>query len=717
MKHLPLLMMLGFAACTSQPNSSNSSTVPYPETRQAQVVDTFFGTPVPDPYRWLEDDRAPEVEAWVEAQNKVTHAYLNQIAFRPQLEKRLGQLLDYPKVSSPRKVGDYYFFYKNDGLQNQPVIYYQQGLEGEPEVFIDPNQLSENGTVAINLLGSSEDERYIAYSRSEAGSDWQTIHIMEIATREPLDDVIEWVKFSGTAWYQDGFFYSGYPAPEEGTEYSASTENQSVYYHRLGTDPKEDQLIYADPAHPNRYHNLGLTEDKAYMVLYARTGTDGFESYYKPTEIAEGGFQPLYTGFEHKNMVIDHHDGHFLVMTDVDTPNYRLVKVPLDAPKQANWRDVIPETKAVLEGVTTVGGKLFAEYLEQATSRIYQYDYNGFNRKKLPLPGLGSAGIAGGKRDHDQLFYSFSSYTTPPSIYRYNIATGESKLFFQPELNFDPSQFESQQIFYESKDGTKVSMFIVHQKGLELDGQRPTYLYGYGGFNISLTPGFSASLIPLLENGGVFAVPNLRGGGEYGEAWHQAGMLTQKQNVFDDFMAAAEYLIANGYTSSERLAIAGGSNGGLLVGACMTQRPELYRVAFPAVGVMDMLRYHRFTVGWGWVPEYGNADSSQEMFEYLHGYSPLHNLKDGVAYPATMITTADHDDRVVPAHSFKFAARLQAAHAGEVPVLIRIETDAGHGAGKPISKVIEEQADKWAFMFHEMGVEPDIPDVELKPQD
>lgn len=386
----------------------------------------------------------------------------------------------------------------------------------------------------------------------------------------------------------------------------------------------------------------------------------------------------------------------------------------MDDPDQANWRDVIPESDAVLEGVTTVGGKLFAEYLQHATSRIYQYDYNGFNRKELPLPSLGSAGVAGGKRDHDQLFYSFSSYITPPSIYRYEIATGESKLFFQPELNFDPSQFESRQVFYESKDGTKVSMFIVHQKGLELDGQRPTYLYGYGGFNISLTPGFSASLIPLLENGGVFAVPNLRGGGEYGEAWHQAGMLTQKQNVFDDFIAAAEYLIANGYTSSERLAIAGGSNGGLLVGACMTQRPELYRVAFPAVGVMDMLRYHRFTVGWGWVPEYGNADSSQEMFEYLHGYSPLHNLKDGVAYPATMVTTADHDDRVVPAHSFKFAARLQAAHAGEAPVLIRIETDAGHGAGKPISKIIEEQADKWAFMFHEMGVVPAAPPIREK---
>jgi prolyl oligopeptidase len=682
--------------------------VSYPDTHQDDVVDTFFGVPVADPYRWLEDDRAPAVEAWVKAQNEVTQAYLGQIPFREDLESRLAQLLDYPKLSSPRKIGDYYFFYKNDGLQNQAVIYYQQGLDGDPQVFMDPNALSEDGTVAIGLLGASPDDRYLAYSRSEAGSDWQTLHVVEIATRRELDDVIPWVKFSGTAWYQDGFFYSGYPAPEQGTAYSASTENQSVYYHRLGSPVEDDVLIYHDPAHPNRYHNLGLTEDKAYMILYARTGTDGFETYVKETEVAPGGFQPLYTGFAHKNMVLDHWQGHFLVMTDVAAPNYRVVKVPVETPDVAYWQDLIPEREAVLEGVSTAGEKLFAQYLDRATSRIYQIDYDGTHRRELSLPGLGTAGVVGGKREDRQVFYSYSSYTTPPSIYRYEIGTGESTLFFQPTLHFDPSDYEAQQVVYQSKDGTEVSMFVVHQKGLPLDGQRPTYLYGYGGFNISLTPGFSASIIALLEQGGVFAVPNLRGGGEYGEAWHQAGMLFHKQSVFDDFIAAAEFLIAKGYTSTERLAIAGGSNGGLLVGACMTQRPDLFRVVFPAVGVLDMLRYHRFTVGWGWVPEYGSADSSQQMFEYLYGYSPLHQLEPGVAYPATLVTTADHDDRVVPAHSFKFAARLQAVQAGPAPVLIRIETDAGHGAGKPITKVIEEQADKWAFLFTQMGIVPQL---------
>ena len=701
----PLILAGLLTACLPQPKDKSSLNVKMPETRTVEAIDTFFGTPVPDPYRWLEDDRDPEVEAWVAAQNEYTQAYLSQIDYRPQLEKRLGQLLDYERVSSPRKVGDYYFFYKNDGLQNQSVIYYQKGLDGKPRVFIDPNRLSRDGTVSIDLLGSSEDNRYLVYARSEAGSDWRTLHVIEVATRKQLKDKIQWVKFSGATWYQDGFFYSGYPRPEEGEELSAAVENHAVYYHQLGTDQEEDQLIFADPAHPNRNHGLSLTEDKRYMVLTASTGTDGFETYFKPTAIEEGGFQPLYTGFEHKNYVIDHHEGHLIVQTDVDAPNYRVVTVPVADPAVKNWEDLIPEQDEVLEGVSKAGFKLFSEYLKQATSRIYVYEYDGSDKKELELPGLGSAGVSGGKHDDDHVFFSFSSYTTPPSIYRYNLYTGEAEPFFETKLKFDPSQYETQQVFYESKDGTEVSMFITHRKGLELDSMRPTYLYGYGGFNISLTPGFSASNMLLLENDGVIAIPNLRGGGEYGEAWHQAGMLYDKQTVFDDFIAAAEYLIAEGYTSRERLAIAGGSNGGLLVGACMTQRPDLYQVAFPAVGVMDMLRYHKFTIGWAWVPEYGSADSSKEMFEYLYGYSPLHNLKPA-AYPATMVTTADHDDRVVPAHSFKFAAQLQAAHTGEAPVLIRIETDAGHGAGKPISKIIEEQADKWAFMLYHMGINP-----------
>jgi len=711
LRSLIALFSLGMliSACQTS-NPSQNSMISYPETRKDSVVDTYFGTEVPDPYRWLEDDRAAETEAWVKDQNAVTKDYLAQIPYRESLEDRLTELLNYPRVSSPRKVGEVYFFSKNDGLQNQAVIYVQKGLDAEPEVFIDPNKLSENGTVAIGLLGASEDNTLMAYSRSEAGSDWSTIRIKDIATGEDLDDQIDWVKFSGTSWYGDGFFYSGYPKPAEGTEFSATSEYQSVYFHKLGTPQSADLLIYTDSENPNRYHNAGLTEDKQYMILYKRTGTDGFETWYKPTDLKQGGFKPIYEGFGNKTMVIDHHQGNFILMTDVDAPNYRVVTAPVRNPIEANWKDLIPQQPEVLQGITKAGGRLFASYLKDATSRIYHYNYEGEDKKELPLPGIGSAGVAGGKKEDTQIFYAFSSYVQPPSIFSYDLTTDESKLFFQPELKFNPEDFTVKQEFFESKDGTKVPIFIVHQKGLELDGDRPTYLYAYGGFNISLTPSFSASTLVLLENGGVFAVANLRGGGEYGEEWHQAGMLDKKQNVFDDFIAAAEHLIDQKYTRSERLAIAGGSNGGLLVGACMTQRPDLYAVCFPAVGVMDMLRYHKFTVGWGWVPEYGNAENSEAEFQNLYSYSPLHNLKPGVSYPATMVTTADHDDRVVPAHSFKYAAQLQASHEGSNPVLIRIETDAGHGAGKPISKIIEEQADKWAFMFYNMGLTPEAPE-------
>ena len=512
------------------------------------------------------------------------------------------------------------------------------------------------------------------------------------------------MKFSGTSWYKDGFFYSRYPAPEPGKEYSQSTEHHKVYYHKLGTDQAEDVLIYEDPSQPNMYHQVGITEDKLFLILYKSSGTDGFETWFKQVDLQEGGFQPLFTGFTHKNSVIDHYEGQFLVKTDVDAPNYRMVGVDVKNPELNHWQDIIPEREHLLQSVSKGGGKLFATYLESAFTRIYQLDYDGKNQQELPLPAPGTAYAVGTKKDNPTLFYGFTSFTYPSTLFQYNIETGESTEFHKPNLPFDPADFETKQIWYKSKDGTEVSMFVVHKKGLELTGKNPTYLYGYGGFNVPLTPGYSSSLLTFMENGGVYVMANLRGGSEYGEKWHRAGMLEKKQNVFDDFIAAAEYLIREGYTSSEYLAIGGGSNGGLLVGACMNQRPDLFAVCLPAVGVMDMLRYHHFTVGWGWVPEYGSADNSKEEFDTLFAYSPLHNLQDGTAYPATMITTADHDDRVVPAHSFKYAARLQEAHAGDTPVIIRIETDAGHGAGKPISKILNEQADKWAFLFHNMGI-------------
>ncbi|MEM7370182.1 MAG: prolyl oligopeptidase family serine peptidase [Bacteroidota bacterium] len=676
----------------------------YPPTKKVDQIDDYYGTQVKDPYRWLEDDRSPETEAWVKAQNSVSFAYLNQIPTRAAFRQRLEELFNYPRMSSPRKVGAYYFFYKNDGLQNQDIIYIQHGLEGTHEVFIDPNKLSDQGTVSISLLSASQDNRYIAYSRSEAGSDWQEIRIIDIESRQELSDHISWVKFSGTAWYQDGFFYSRYPAPKAGKEFSESSDFQKVYYHRLGTSQEEDQLIYEDLSQPNMYHSVGLTEDKAYLILYKSSGTDGFETWYKKTNIEPGGFRILQADFQNKSSVIAHKDGSFLVLTDKDAPNYRLVSVPVDNPSYESWEDILPEKKFPLQNVSKAGGKLFASYLESAFSHIYQCEYDGSNLQEISLPAPGTATLVGGKKDQQAIFYSFSSFSYPPTIYRYTIASGKSELFFQPELSFEPADFETKQVWYTSKDGTKISMFVVHKKGLTLAGDHPTYLYGYGGFNIPLTPGFSASIIPLLENDGIYAMPNLRGGSEYGEEWHRGGMLEKKQNVFDDFIAAGEYLIAEGYTNRNRLAIAGGSNGGLLVGACMNQRPDLFQVCMPAVGVMDMLRYHLFTVGWGWVPEYGSAENGEAEFNTLFAYSPLHNLVDGTDYPATMVTTADHDDRVVPAHSFKYAARLQEAHKGTSPVIIRIEVDAGHGAGKPISKILDEQADKWSFMFDNMGI-------------
>lgn len=671
----------------------------YPETRKdTSVIDDYNGTSITDEYRWLEIDTSDEVKSWVKAQNKVSFGYLESIPYREAIRQRYEELFNYVKLSSPYKIGDYYFFSKNDGLQNQSVIFYQKGLNGDPEVFLDPNTLSEDGTVSINLIGFSADDKYVAYAQSSGGSDWQEIHVMEVASKKKMPDVLKWVKFSGANWDDNGFYYSRYPAPSDGLELSAKNEYHAIYYHKLGTDQSEDKKIFGNDSDPLIYHFSGITESKEYLVLYASTGTDGFETYYKNLKV-DGPITPLFKGFKNKSSVVDNVGDHLLVMTDIGAPKYRLIDIDLNSPEEQSWKEVIPETDDLLQGVNTGAGHLWANYLKDVTTRIYRYDINGDNKTEIKLPGLGTAGGFGGRKEDKEFFYSFSSFTIPNTIYKYDVATDTSTEFFESDLKFNPSDYVEKQIFYTSKDGTKIPMFIVHKKGLVLDGNNPTYLYAYGGFNVNLTPSFSTSRIILLENGGVFAMPNLRGGGEYGEEWHKAGMLHNKQNVFDDYIAAAEYLIEEKYTSKEKLAIAGGSNGGLLVGAAMTQRPDLFAATFPAVGVMDMLRYHKFTVGWGWVPEYGSSDDP-EHFDNLLSYSPLHNLKEGVEYPATMITTADHDDRVVPAHSFKFGAKLQEVHKGKNPVILRIAVDAGHGAGKPTSKIIEEEADRWSFFFY-----------------
>lgn len=672
--------------------------VEYPNTEKKEHTDTYGANEVRDDYHWLEDDRAPEVEDWVVQQNQTTRGYLDKIPFRQAIEDRYRELYDYPKLSSPYRVGDYYFFYKNDGLQNQSVIYIQHGLDGEPEVFIDPNTLSKNGTVAISLAGSSVDNRYLSYLRQEAGSDWAEVHVMDIAARQELPDVIEHVKFSGTTWFKDGFYYCRFPDPDENAKFTAANQYHSVYYHQLGSGQDQDELIYRDEENPNFTMGIDITEDEQYLILTKSSGTDGFETWYRPAD-ATGPFVPLFTGFAHKNSIIDHDQDAFLVHTDIDAPKYRLIRVALNRPEPENWKEIIPETEDLLQGVSSAGGKLFADYLKDVTTRVYQFERDGSGKKEIRLPGLGSAGGFYGKKDYQQLFYTYTSFLYPPTIFLFDITSGSSKPFFETPLKYNPEEFTEEQVFYTSKDGTRVPMFLVHRKGLALDGQNPAFLYGYGGFNISLTPYFSPMRILILENDGVFALANLRGGGEYGEEWHRAGMLDKKQNVFDDFIAAAEFLIDTGFTSKDKLAISGGSNGGLLVGAAMTQRPDLFAVAFPAVGVLDMLRYQKFTIGHAWAVEYGSSDNP-EQYPYLKAYSPLHNLKDGVHYPSTLVTTGDHDDRVVPAHSFKFAARLQEAHQGENPVLIRIETDAGHGAGKPTGKIIEEGADVLSFFFY-----------------
>ena len=696
--------MVLIGCSTNEHSMESDSPFNYPTSRVETIVDTLWGTEVADPYRWLEDDRSEETEVWVDAQIEFTQKHFASNPWRAPLRDRFEAIYDYEKVGMPRKIGNRYFLAKNNGLQNQSVWYVRESLQGADELFLDPNALSDDGTVTASLGSASQDDRYIAVIQNEAGSDWQEIHVYDLATGQPQGDVLKWVKFSGTSWVGNGFYYSRYPAPE-GSELSAENTFHSVYYHEIGTDQSSDRLVFRNDEAPNRYHFAYATEDRKFLILSTSTGTDGNSIHFLNLEQPDATWQELIGGFNTRSSVVDHANGRFLVLTDTDAPKYRLVGISSE--NVTDWINIIPESEHLLEGVRATGGELFATYLRNACNAVVRMDLDGQNPRKIELPNAaGSTGGFGGKADATETFYAFTSFTYPTSIYRYDMATGESSLFVAPEVDFNPEQFESKQVWYESKDGTAIPMFIVHKKGLELDGDRPTYLYAYGGFNISLTPSFSPSLLLLLENDGVYAMPNLRGGGEFGEDWHEAGMLLKKQNVFDDFIAAGEHLIKAGYTNSDRLAIAGGSNGGLLVGATMTQRPELAAVAFPAVGVMDMLRYHQFTIGWGWIPEYGCADSSKVDFLNLAGYSPYHNLAPGTAYPATMVTTADHDDRVVPAHSFKFAARLQACQSGQRPALIRIEKDAGHGAGKPTSKILDEQADKWAFMFHEMGLTP-----------
>jgi prolyl oligopeptidase len=694
-----LSLITALASCAKETRS-----VKYPVTKTVDQVDDYFGVKVPDPYRWLEDDNAAEVKEWVLAQNEVTFGYLAGIPFREKIRSRLTDIYNYPRYSSPIRAGEYYFFTKNDGLQNQSVIYVQKGLDGTPEVFLDPNILSADGTARVGFAGFSPDFRYVSIVRSEAGSDWSELRAMEVATKRELPDVIRWLKFSPASWLNDGFFYSGYEKPAPGQELTAKNESQKVYFHRLGDPQEKDTLVYEDREHPLRYLRVSVSEDLACAFLSVSEGTSGNELHWKSLAGEDAAFKPLIRGFEGDSSVVENVDGKFLVHTNLGAPNYRVVRIDPADPAPEKWVDVIPEGPDVLTQAGTAGGQLFCARLKDVLTRYTQYALDGKLVREIELPGLGTVGGFGGWKDDTTVFYTFTSYTNPPTIFKYDVASGASEVFRKAEVKFDPADYETKQVFYASADGTKVPMFIVHRKGLELDGKNPAYLTAYGGFNSSVQPVFNPSLLPLLENGGVFAEPALRGGGEYGEAWHKAGMLLNKTNVFDDFIAAAEYLIREKYTTKDLLAIEGGSNGGLLVGAAMTRRPDLFRVAFPAVGVMDMLRYHKFTVGWGWVVEYGSSDNEKD-FPNLYGYSPLHNIKPGVCYPATLVTTADHDDRVIPAHSFKFAAALQAAQACSRPALIRIETRSGHGSSN-VTKAIDLLTDQWSFMFHNMKVVP-----------
>ncbi|PCH51485.1 MAG: S9 family peptidase [Flavobacteriaceae bacterium] len=687
-------------SCKNSESKINKVKLNYPTTKKVDTITNYFGTKVKDPYRWLEDDRSPETADWVKAQNKVTFNYLATIPYREELKSRLEKLWNYEKIGAPFKKGDYTYFYKNNGLQNQYVIYRHKENE-DPEVFLDPNTFSEDGTTSLGGISFSKNGSLVSYAISEGGSDWRKIIIMDAISKEIKEDTIIDVKFSGMAWKgNDGIFYSSYEKPK-GSELSAKTDQHRLFYHKLGTKQTADKIIFGEKE-KRRYVGGSVTEDGNYLIISASVSTNGNELYFKDLSNPNSPIKPIILGFDYDTSVLDHKDGKFLLVTNLDAPNKRIVSVNVNNVDSKNWVDVIPETKNVLSP-SKANGYIFTKYMVNAVSQVKQYNYTGKLIREIELPGVGTAGGFSGKKEDETIYYSFSNYITPGSIYSFKTASGVSELYKRPAIDFESNDFESHQIFYTSKDGTKIPMLISYKKGTVLNGKNPTILYGYGGFNISLTPSFSITNAVWMEQGGIYAVPNLRGGGEYGKVWHDAGIKMKKQNVFDDFIAAAEYLIKNNYTSSNYLAIRGGSNGGLLVGATMTQRPDLMKVALPAVGVMDMLRYHTFTAGAGWAYDYGTSEDSKEMFEYLKGYSPVHNIKKGVEYPATLVTTGDHDDRVVPAHSFKFAAELQAKQAGNNPTLIRIETNAGHGAGTPVSKTIEQYADIFGFTLYNMG--------------
>ncbi|MDR1201115.1 MAG: prolyl oligopeptidase family serine peptidase [Tannerellaceae bacterium] len=697
-KHVILvsgMMMLG--ACNS------GTKLVYPVAEKDGTIDTYFGTEVADPYRWLENDTSKATEAWVEAENKITAAYLSEIPFRTKVRQRLTDLTNYEKIGTPYKKKGKYYFFKNDGLQNQNVLYVKETLNGEARVLLDPNKLSEDGTVALSGISFSHDGKYLAYNISRSGSDWNEIYIIDLTTGSQLNDAIQWAKFSGASWQGNGFYYSAYDAPEAGKEYSNMNENHKIYYHTLGTSQNEDQLVYRNPAEPKRFYYGDVSEDERILFIYESGAGSGNNLFMKDLT-KNVPVTALTHDMEYSYSPIEVIDNKIYLITNYGAPRYRIMTATVSSPKLEEWKELIPESESVLAGASIIGGKLILTYEKDASHHAYVYTLDGKQEHEVKLPTLGSVHFSGDK-DDKETFYSFSSFTFPPTIYTYDTDKNESNVYLAPKVAFNPDDYTTEQVFYPSKDGTQIPMFLTYKKELQKNGSNPVLLYGYGGFNISLSPGFSTNRLVFLENGGIYAQANLRGGSEYGEEWHQAGTKMNKQHVFDDFIAAAEYLIKENYTNKEKLAVNGGSNGGLLVGAVVNQRPDLFKVAVPAVGVMDMLRYHKFTIGWNWASDYGTSEDNADMFAYLYAYSPLHNIKnDGTPYPALLITTADHDDRVVPAHSFKYAATLQAANTGNAPKLIRIETKAGHGAGKPISKVIDEYTDVYSFIMYNLGI-------------
>ena len=699
MKKLLLVLIIASFAV-----SGYAQKLVYPEARKVDHTDEYFGTKVADPYRWMEDDKSDEIKDWVKKENEVTFAYLDKIPYRDKIRARLNEVWNYPKYTAPNKAGDYYFFYKNDGLQNQSMLYIQKGIDGTPELFLDPNKLSDDGTSSISTTSISKDAKYFVYGVSKAGSDWNEFFVIDIATKTKLSDHLQWVKFSGASWYGNGFYYNRYDAPETGKELTSKNESPKVYYHVVGTDQSEDKLIYEDKEHPELSAGIYTSEDQRFLYMsVGKKGENGNELYYKDLSKGDKEFKPIVKGFETDYSVINNIDDVIYLFTNKDAPKNKVIKF---STKDNSITEVISEKSEVLSGASISQGRFLVQYMKDASDRIYTYDLNGKLITEVQLPTFGTVSGFNADLSEKEIYFAFTSFLYPAVILKYDIVNNKLSMYRKSEVKFDADKYETKQVFYSSKDGKKIPMFIVHKKGLKLDGNNPTLLYAYGGFNISLKPTFSTSNIILLENGGVYALANLRGGGEYGEYWHQGGTKLNKQNVFDDFIAAGEYLVSNGYTSSQKLAVEGGSNGGLLIGAVINQRPDLFRVAFPAVGVMDMLRFQKFTIGWAWVTDYGSSDDNETQFKYLLGYSPYHNIKSGINYPATMVTTSDHDDRVVPAHSFKYAARLQELYKGDNPLLIRIEVNAGHGAGRPTKMVIDAITDKWSFMFYNMGVTP-----------